>query len=237
MKRQGRGRCGASVVEALVALLLGLVLASLSMALLARQRSVQSALAERMDLLGTVRIVRHVVGMEFRGGWDSLDLALHAPDSVRLRAYRGLARVCERRSWNSVLATTEGVRLPDPRKDSVVFLTSEGRGVPTALLSVDGHEGPGCGTRPGRATILSVSDSIPRDVMLVRFFERGSYHLSGRALRYRRGLSGRQPLTPETLRTPTSAFLPQKGGDVGIRLVARRGAGPDWALLIRGGGW
>jgi hypothetical protein len=216
--------------------LLGLVLASLSLALLARQRTVQATLAERMDLLGTVRVVRHVVGMEFRGAWDSLDLALHEPDSVGLRAYRGVARVCERQSWNSVLASIEGIRFPNPSKDSVVFLISDGSAVPAALLSADRHAAGGCGTRPGRPTILSVSDSIPRGVVLVRFFERGSYHLSGRTLRYRRGRSGRQPLAPETLRTPASAFLPRQGGGVEILLEARRPAGPAWTLSFPGGG-
>ena len=32
--------------------------------------------------------------------------------------------------------------------------------------------------------------------LVARIFERGSYHVVGRALRYRRGLGGRQPLTP-----------------------------------------
>jgi hypothetical protein len=37
-------------------------------------------------------------------------------------------------------------------------------------------------------------------------FESGSYHLSGRALRYRIGSAGRQPLTSEALRDPGSRF-------------------------------
>ena len=174
--------------------------------------------------------------MEFRGNWDSLDLALHAPDSVGLRAYRGIARVCERRSWNSIVSATEGVRLPDPAKDSIMFLTSDGRAVPSAILSVDAHLAGRCGARPGRPSVIAVSDSIPHGVVLARFFERGSYHLSGRALRYRRGLAGRQPLTPETLRTPASAFRRREGGGVGVLLEARRPAGPAWALSFPSGG-
>jgi hypothetical protein len=33
--------------------------------------------------------------------------------------------------------------------------------------------------------------------VVARLFEKGSYHLALAALRYRRGASGRQPLTPE----------------------------------------
>jgi hypothetical protein len=37
-------------------------------------------------------------------------------------------------------------------------------------------------------------------------FESGSYHLSSRALRYRIGAAGRQPLTAEALHLPGSRF-------------------------------
>lgn len=39
----------------------------------------------------------------------------------------------------------------------------------------------------------------PARTVLTRVFERGSYHLVGGALRYRRGEGGRQPLTPERI--------------------------------------
>jgi hypothetical protein len=42
-------------------------------------------------------------------------------------------------------------------------------------------------------------------VVLVRFFERGSYHLADDAFRYRRGGGGRQPLTVERI-GPGSGF-------------------------------
>jgi hypothetical protein len=228
------GRRGVSVVEALVTLLLGLVLAALSLALLARQRSVQVALSDRMELVGTVRTVRHILGSELRGGWSSIDLSLHAPDSLRLRAYRGMARICAVQSWNRVLVTTEGVRLPDPAKDSVLFLTADGGTSPVALVSAEAGDPASCAPTAGRAWILEVSDSVPPGTMLARYFERGSYHLSGRALRYRRGLSGRQPLTPEALRTPASAFTLGSGGGVEVVLESKRMPVFTWSLSLPG---
>jgi len=225
------GSRGTSVVEVLVALLLGLVLGALSLALLGRQRSVQAALSERMTLVGTARAVRHIVGTELRREWDSLDFVLHEPDSITLRAYRGIARVCAVQSSNRLLVAVEGLRLPDPAKDSVVFLTADGGVRTAAVLSIDSGEGAACAARPGRVRTLLVSDTVPTGVVLARYFERGSYHLSGRALRYRRGMAGRQPLTPESLRTPGSGFSARGGGVFGV-LEPRRSLGAPWELPL-----
>ncbi len=235
LTRRRSSRVGTSVVEALVALLLGLLLMALCLALLARQRSIQLALAQRMDLVGTVRAVRHIVGTELHRGWGALDYVVHAPDSLTLRAYRGIARVCSVQSWNRLVVSVEGTRLPDPTKDSVLFLMAGGGVGSAAVLSLGPGDAGLCASRPGRPRTLEVSDSVPPDVVLVRYFERGSYHLSGRALRYRRGLAGRQPITPESLGTPTSAFSIRPGGGVDVVLESRLTPGVRWKLSFAGG--
>lgn len=231
-----RNRVGTSVVEALVALLLGLLLLAVCLALLSRQRSIQVALAQRMDMVGTVRAVRHIVGTELHRDWSALDYVVHAPDSLTLRAYRGIARVCSVQSWNRLLVSVEGTRLPDPRKDSVLFLTADGGAASAAVLSIGPGDAESCAPRPGRPRTLEVSDSVPPGVVLIRYFERGSYHLSGRALRYRRGLAGRQPLTPESLGTPASAFSTRHGGGVDVVLEPRLTPSLPWKLSLTAGG-
>jgi hypothetical protein len=56
-------------------------------------------------------------------------------------------------------------------------------------------------------------------VLLARVFERGSYHLEDRAIRYRLGEAGRQPLTAERLESGSS--LVANGGGVSMRLRVR----------------
>ncbi len=63
-------------------------------------------------------------------------------------------------------------------------------------------------------------------IVLARLFERGSYHVSGAALRYRRGRGGRQPLTPEVFDTPPSGFV-KEGGSLAL----------EWMRLRDGGEW
>ncbi|HIF20809.1 MAG TPA: hypothetical protein EYQ27_02630 [Gemmatimonadetes bacterium] len=81
---------------------------------------------------------------------------------------------------------------------------------------------------------LSVTPDEP--VVLARLFERGSYHISGKALRYRRGGAGRQPLTPEVLDTPPSGFV-RSAGSLGLEWMrARDGRVWHWVGFLAGGG-
>ncbi len=226
-------RCvrGTSVVEVLVSLLLALVLMVLSMTILARQRSVQAALSARMETLGSVRTARHVAGSDIRESWTGGGVTLYAPDSVQVRAMRGVVRVCAILDPHRLLAAVEGVRLPDPSKDSLVLLTVGGTTQAVALVSADAGIGGDCGDRPGRPFVLALSDTVASGAILGGYFERGSYHLTGGALRYRRGLAGRQPLTPQVLRTPSSGFVATAGGP-GIVLEAVSG-GETWWVSLR----
>jgi hypothetical protein len=66
--------------------------------------------------------------------------------------------------------------------------------------------------------------------VLARLFERGSYHLTGSALRYRRGGSGRQPLTPEIWSSSTSWDVALER--LGVEIVPADGAGEPWSGFL-----
>ncbi|MDH5589515.1 MAG: hypothetical protein OEZ37_05670, partial [Gemmatimonadota bacterium] len=107
-----------------------------------------------------------------------------------------------------------GDRDADPEKDSLIWWEEPGGWTTAALEWIDGG-----GTCPGAredvaTSVWTLSRTPGNDVRLVRLFERGSYHLQGAALRYRRGAGGRQPLTPETLSRSGSGFALAGGGIV-----------------------
>lgn len=198
------GRSGMSLLEALVALLLGGMLLGLLLTLLIRQRAVVKDLGERAELLATVRTVRSLLRREARA--SGAEVWTVASDSIGLRAYRGGAVVCrDPRGSAEILVAPQGIRGADPDKDSVWVLSSDGRENVLSLLQVQ-PGGSGCGGDADRSLQRwTLSAPLAGRPVLLRYFERGSYHLSGGAFRYRRG-TARQPLTPESLRTPESHF-------------------------------
>ena len=118
-----------------------------------------------------------------------------------------------------------------------MVVTGQGTVLFQALDRVE--EGAGdCG--PGGAAPWdrwTLSGGVPSGAILVRYFEHGSYHLSGSAFRYRRGGAGRQPLTPETLLTPESRFLASEAGLYAEILYEAPSAAPPMTLFVaRGGG-
>ena len=68
-------------------------------------------------------------------------------------------------------------------------------------------------------------------MVLARVFERGSYHLEDRAIRYRAGDGGRQPLSEERLESG-SAFLASAAG-VELRLRVRVDEQTSWETSRR----
>lgn len=68
--------------------------------------------------------------------------------------------------------------------------------VASALLGSAAHSA-GCPLAAGESLYRWTLESPPLTGTLFLLFESGSYHLAGGALRYRRGESGRQPLTAE----------------------------------------
>jgi hypothetical protein len=72
----------------------------------------------------------------------------------------------------------------------------------------------------GDPELWSVDPPVP-GALVVRVFERGSYHVSGGALRYRRGMGGRQPLTLDVFDDDRSN-VEARAAEVVFRLVADR---------------
>lgn len=222
---------GISVPEVLVALLIGFVVIHLSLDTMARLRSAQARLAARADGLVALRVTRHVLRSELRRGRPGEDWQVGG-DTLGLRAFRGTALVCPRDSVSDALQVSyEGVRWPDPSKDSLLLLTAHGGTVLRDLVATGAPSASCALETPGSPSTWLLDSAAPADVVLARLFERGSYHLSGSALRYRRGLSGRQPLTPEVW---SSASRWSTSADrLGIDLVPRESeAGRPWAGFL-----
>jgi len=223
-----RRREGVSMIEALVALLTGLLVVQLGLVVLVRQRDAQGRLSRRAQGLAAARIVRDIIAGELRRGRPGRDWKIPSGDSLVLRAFRGEGGICpERPSATAILVAYEGVRAPDPDKDSVLLM--DGLGHWSAWpLDVVGTTADSCPAAPGvPVQRWSLGREPPAGVVLARVFERGSYHLVGRALRYRRGAGGRQPLTPEVLLTPRSRFFEDSSGVDAVLVVRARPGGSE----------
>jgi hypothetical protein len=178
-------------------------------------------LLERSEALDTERVGWQVLSAELGAGIAQRDFGLLAGRVLTLRAFRGTAEVCPaRRTATGGVVLYRGIRLPDPTKDSLLVLTAPGSWHTLHLVSRE-EEPAGCPGWP--------SDGVERwrweppldDVLLARVFERGSYHLEDRALRYSSGVGGRQPLTPERLDGTGSVFAPGAGRfDLHLRVRA-----------------
>ncbi|MEQ1857834.1 MAG: hypothetical protein ABL963_15375 [Longimicrobiales bacterium] len=221
---------GATMVEAIVALLVGLLVLQLGLSTLARLRSAQATLSSRADALVALRIGRHVLRQELRHGVPARDWIADA-DSVSLRAFRGTGLVCGSDSLTaSVEVTYAGQRAPDPTKDSVLLVTADGLQTVYALVGAGATTSACAGGVPAPPSRWRLDRPAPPDVVVARLFERGAYHLSGAALRYRRGASGRQPLTPEVWSALTGWTASTQS--LGVRLVPSPGRGAPWSGFL-----
>ncbi len=212
--RPRRGRPGVTLPElALAAWLFALVLLGL-----ARFAGAQGRLAalthDRARAADLVRTTALVLSGELRYTAPS-DRSV-GPDSVRLRAVRGVGVIC-RSEGSDLRIRYRGVRRPDPAKDSALVVSDSGTaGAAFAVTGVvgaegtEGAEGAGCGDGYWLAL-----DGSPPDRGLVLVFETGAYHLADGALRYRRGRGGRQPVTETILEAGT--FEPRPAA-LGVRL-------------------
>lgn len=227
------GRGGFTVVEAVVALLLGWGIVYMGLSTLAMQRRHQLSMTSSAEWLATRRVARHVLGREARADEGSGGWTLSA-DSLALRAYRGHALICPGGLPSAdVLVRIRGVRMADPGKDSVLLMGHGGRTRVVALLSRLVVDVPCPGALGPATERWRLSADVPPGAVVGRYFERGAYHLSGRALRYRRGAGGRQPLTPEALASPSGAFTWRPEGiEVWLEKRARASSAADTLLLL-----
>ncbi len=193
-----KGREGVSVMEALVALLLGLFLLQAGMSAVAQARTQHQRLVVRAEALAAVRLAATLLRQETSVGTEGLDWEVSG-DALSLRAFRGTGLVCGVLSGSDSLVTSfHGYRRPDPSKDSVLLVYPEGGREVIALRGWAAASDTVCGGGPLEARmVLRLASTPPPGPVVARVFEKGVYALSGRALRYQRGAGGRQPLTPE----------------------------------------
>ena len=189
-----------------MALLLGLFLIHLALTTVTELSARQAEASRRLDALTAARVTRTVLRGELDRGRP--DDWIVRDDSLRLRAFRGTAIVCQVDSSAAALTVGyRGDRLPEPTKDSVELIGGDGSVVRLALDGSTSTSQPCPLAEPGEEVLRwLLSGPPPAEVVVARLFESGSYHLAGSALRYRRGAGGRQPLTPEVWRDPATGF-------------------------------
>jgi len=181
-------------MELLVTLTLGAILAlSLTAVLLTQLRMARVSTA-RAAVADAVRLVLHVLPAELRFSSAAADLHGVGGDSIAGRFPRLSGAACGAapgRLW----ARLEGMREPDPQKDSLLIISGEGEAAFVVSDAVP-EPGPCPMTGPGTNYRLDTVGS-PAGTGAVLVFESGSYYLRDRAFRYRLGREGRQPLTEE----------------------------------------
>ena len=240
---RGGPDAGASLVELLVVVLLMIALARATWGVLAGQLGATARAADASERLGVARLGRHVLVEERRAGRPGRDWLPPADDTISLRAFRGVALPCVSGDpLPSVRVRYRGLRRADPDKDSLLVLGPDGRWrvrpLQEARADPDGDEACRGGGGDWRVELWTLPDP-PAGFVAARLFERGSYHLADGALRYRRGLGGRQPLTPEILEDGASRLEPADGRGT-IRLFLgfgcrRAPCGPAWLATLRTG--
>ena len=146
-------------------------------------------------------------------------------DSLALRSFRGTGFVCAR-SGNELRLRYRGDRLPDATKDSVLLLPG---GRVTHLLDA-GAAPHACTAQPGEAIVFIRLPGFVTDDAAALVFESGAYFLTARALRYRLGAEGRQPLTGELFLHPQTRFHSRMDG-VGIDIAVQRGQTRSFSAL------
>lgn len=185
-------RRGVTVVEAVVALVLSALVVQLSLRAHAVLRGAGAHHEEVRGRLGDLRHARVVLSAELEGG-GAEDWSAFPPDSILLRAFRVTAFPCEPIGDSTTYVVTRlAGRTPDPTKDSAKVLDEEGTWHAVDLEHV-GRAPASCPDSVGPVDLWRLSRPVD-DAVLFRLFESGSYHMVD-ALRYRRGRSGRQPLT------------------------------------------
>lgn len=176
-------------------LLLVAWLFAMALAGVARFAAGQNQLAalqrDRLRFEEAVRTAVVVLGAELRYLAPE-DVSAAATDSLRIRAFRGGGHLCGVEA-DRLRVAYAGIRRPDPSRDSVLVLGPDTAWV-HALVSVAGSTGCAGGVE------VQLDRPAGPGAGYALVFETGVYTLDAGAVRYRRGLGGRQPLTETVLR-------------------------------------
>jgi hypothetical protein len=185
---------GYSLLELVVGLVLTALVGSAATALLHTQATLSRVASHQAATAEVVRTAAHVLAAETRWSDPLRDLRALNADSLALRAFRASAIVIRSQPDGRLLIRLNGSRAPDPAKDSVLVLRGAAEEQRARLLEAAPSSLP-CG-RGGDCYLFQLSNGAQAgDLLLV--FESGIYYLTARALRYRLGAEGRQPITPE----------------------------------------
>jgi hypothetical protein len=204
---------GFTLAELIVGLFLATLVAGLLTSTMFRAARTVELLLRQAEGAEILRVVTSLLEDELSQGRPGVDWALDGPRALRLRAFRGWARVCHPATNGSWVVRWMGDRAPDSARDSVLMLDPQGRwwpGVLEATGPAPSSLGYGeCAPLSGEsaATWRVSAEGPPSELipLFVRYFESGRYSLEDGAFRYRRGSGARQPLTPEAV-GPESGF-------------------------------
>lgn len=228
--RQPGFDAGYTLAEALIALIMLTVLLHAAWSVTARHTRGAAELVRRSEVLETVRIAGWALREELKVSRAGTDWLAHE-DSLSLRAFRGLAVPCAGTSAPGVfVAEWDGVRQPDVAKDSLLLLMPDGVWRPFGLARVS--RVPSC--RPTGIALRFELEDPEAGGYVGRLFERGSYHVADGALRYRRGMGGRQPLTPRVLASESGLqAMEPAGAAMDLRPSAPEAPSDAWAAIVR----
>ncbi|HEX7052135.1 MAG TPA: hypothetical protein VF188_18145 [Longimicrobiales bacterium] len=222
-------RSGYAILELLTALALTAVICgAMAGTLVAARRMVRSQ-ARRVTFAEAVRAASAVLTGDLRYIAPVADVYAWSADSIALRVFRGTAVVCGAADDDAVFVRYQGLRDPDPAKDSLVVVRVGGDGPPLKLeasAATPAH----CAGEDGEQAFRWTLEAPPPPGTMLLLFESGTYRLSEHALRYGHGHAGRQPLTAEAFDGDGSGFrlpggpgapIPAAPPAIELRLVAR----------------
>ena len=189
-------------MEALTAMLLLIAVAGAALRTLVTLRNALANVTANAELRETGRIARYTLAQELRTGLAGIDWIAGDGDSVVVRAVRGTGVLCASVPPPQWVVRYTGLRRPDPAKDSVLVLATDGVWRVAKLVRARARP-DACGDGSG-GEMWELNPAVPGAVV-GRIFERGSYHVAAGAFRYRPGRGGRQPLTAQVLRTGAGA--------------------------------
>ena len=194
-------RSGSALLEVIVAALLGAIVTVTAVLLIQAQARIAHGTSERSERNDALRSALAVLHAELEPIQPAADLHAVSRDSVVARILRGLAVVCAQNDGR-VYARYRGLRLPDPGKDSALYVGVE-HAVPILSARVDTT---GCVHAGNENVIAFTWPAAAPNGSVWLIFETGSYHLQNYALRYRRPGESRQPITSEIIDHRLSYF-------------------------------